>query len=80
MDSSPAASGRLLLLGMKAVLFDVRDVVPEIDRTRQAAEGHEGQKGAQEGLRLEEMLREKKGREDEEILRPLVRPQRADER
>jgi hypothetical protein len=70
----------VLLLRVKAVALDVGDVVPEVHRPRQATEADERKRGAHERPRLEEVLREKERGEDEEVLRPLVRPQGADER
>ena len=69
-----------LLLRVQPILLDVGDVVPQIDRAGQAAESHEGEERAQERLRLEEVLREKQRREDEQILRPLVRAECAKKR
>ena len=71
--------GAQFLLRMEPILLDVRDIVPQIHRAGEAAEGHEGEEGAQEGLGLEQVLREEERCEDEKILRPLVRPQRAEE-
>ena len=62
---------------MKTVLFDVGYIVPEIDRTGEAAKSHEGKRCPEKGLGLEEMFREEESGEDEEILRPLTRAERS---
>ena len=68
------------LQGVPAVLLPVAQVVDQVDGARRAAEGDEGQDGAQGHLRIEQQPAEDERREDEDVLGPLGGPQGIQER
>jgi hypothetical protein len=65
---------------VQPVLLDVSHVVHEVDRAGKAAEDQEGEDGAQQRAGLEEVLAQRQGREEDQVLRPLVRPEGNEER
>jgi hypothetical protein len=56
----------------------VDDIVQRVNRSREEAEDGKGPQGRLDDRRMGEMLREHDGRQDEDVLHPLVRPQRSD--
>src|SRR6185295_5139786 len=75
-----SGSERAVLLGrMPPVLLAVPDVVAEVDRARGEAEGGEREQAVADRHRIAQLAREDERRQDEQVLRPLDRAQRADE-
>ena len=70
--SSPAAMGRNRLRGMQPVLFDVANVVDQIDRGADQAERDEGQRGPFENCWLEQLAGGEWRGEHEDVLDPLT--------
>ena len=73
----PRGQGPLRLDGMEPVLFQVPDVVEDVMGARDEAEGDEGRRGPQDERRLEEVPGKDDGGEDEEVLDPLLGPERS---
>ena len=70
--------GAVALLGMQAILVAVGHVVEQVDGAGEPAEDREG---AERGphRRREQALREDQTAEDEQVLDPLLRPQRGED-
>ena len=71
--------GRSRFLRMQAVGLAVHHVVDEIDHARQGAEDANAPADAPSAAGSSRLLAEEQRGEDDEVLRPLVRPERADE-
>src|SRR5687767_6950438 len=63
----------MALLGMTTIVFGVVEIVADVSRARERAEGSEGDERRSELCGIEEMLREDERGEDQEILHPLRR-------
>ena len=72
--NTPDAIGRLALLGMTAIGFDVSKVVQNVDRARHEAEEDECGAAAKQIAPVEQVGRKDQRGEDEHALYPLVRP------
>ncbi len=76
-----AGRERALALGRVApIRLDILDVVQEIDRGGDQAEGDEGDQAEPKRVRIEGVVVEQDGDEDEAVLEPMVRPHRSDHR
>ena len=62
------------LLGVEAVGFDVERVVEEVGAARREAERDERDERVEDGLALAEDAGRRGGRDDEDVLDPLLRP------
>ena len=78
-ESSPRAMGRERLTGWSRSDVDVADVVHEVRGARRRAVGDERRDGRDPARRVAELRGEDDAREEQEVLRPLPRPQ-GDER
>ena len=72
----PRGQGPLRLDGVEPVLLEVADVVEDVMGARDEAEGDEGGHGPQDERPVEELPGEDDGGENEEILDPLLGPER----
>jgi hypothetical protein len=61
---------------MTAVHLAVTDVVDQVDRAGERAKNEKGRQGATHGGRIEQTLTENQRRKQNQILRPLLRPER----
>ena len=68
----------MLLRRVRAVGLDVAHVVERVDRAREQAEREHRERRAQHVRRVRQVPREHQRRRDEQVLDPLVRPQRLD--
>jgi hypothetical protein len=68
------------LPGMEAVTLEVREVVDEVHGPGECTEHQERQAGAQDGIRLEQVLGERQRGQNHQVLGPLVGPERDEER
>jgi hypothetical protein len=60
---------------MTPILFPVEHIVDEVDRCGERAEDEEGGDGRDNSVRIAEPFGEHERREDEQVLRPLIRAQ-----
>jgi hypothetical protein len=60
---------------METVFLDVRKVVDKIDTSGQETEHDESDKCAQQVGEVEKIERENQAGEDQQVLRPLLRPE-----
>ncbi len=78
-DLELAGRDRAVALGrVLAVELGVVGVVDQVAGRGDGAEGEEGDRGAEDRLRVVELAREQEAGEDEEVLDPLLRPHRLD--
>ena len=64
---------------MPAILLAVENIVHQVDGARQRAEDQEGERGAEDGVPVVELVREDERGKNKEILRPLIRTKRDQE-
>ena len=79
-DELPAAIGRSRFVGCEPVGLDVEGVVPQVDAAGGEAEGDEGEQRLPELGPVVEDAGRAGGGEHEQVLRPLQRSRRANDR
>ena len=75
MTALPAAKGRFRLRGWTRSFWS-RQVIQDVDRRRTKAEGEERDDRRRQQRQLEKAMRRQERQEDEQVLDPLVQPQR----